>query len=189
MNIVSPKTMWSLIILVSVSSFFIFDHEYLYVPDVFSKFVFIVCVLFWLTLICSAFFVHHEAYKNSYATSRVVTEGIYRKMKHPMYVGDIVLFIGISFLFPMMWVFVVAFFGILIFLWFMKIENNVLEERFGSSLGVYRESKTKKVEVVSQKQKMTKKKKVVYEEGVTKKERKPRVSKSRTKKETTIIEA
>ncbi|TSC52418.1 MAG: Isoprenylcysteine carboxyl methyltransferase [Parcubacteria group bacterium LiPW_41] len=176
MNIISPKTMWSLIILIGVSSFFIFDHEYLYIPDVFSKFVFIICVLSWLTLICSAFFVHREAYKNSYATSRVVNEGIYRKMKHPMYVADILLFIGIAFLFPMMWILVTSVCAIFIFIWFMNIENQVLEERFGSSLSLGNE-------IVSEEKKTIKTKKIVKKKAT---ERKQRISKPQTKKKESI---
>jgi len=178
MNIISPKTMWFLILLVAITSSFLFDHEYLYVPSAFSKFVFIICSLLWLTLICSAFFVHREAYKNSYATSRVVTEGIYGKMRHPMYVGDIALFVGLAFLFPMMWVFVTAMCAILIFIWFMNIEDQVIKERFGIPII---SKQGKETEPIEQKQKTIKvKKKEVNKE--LKKEKKPRASKPPVKK-------
>jgi hypothetical protein len=131
-------------------------------------------------LVCSAFFVHREAYKNSYATSGVVTKGIYKKIKHPMYVGDIMLFIGSAFLFPITWVLITVCFGILIFLWFMKIENGVLEERFGVS-----SNSNERQDVEEKKSTIEKRKK---EEGVSiKKERKPRTHKTRTKKETAEI--
>jgi protein-S-isoprenylcysteine O-methyltransferase Ste14 len=186
MNIISPKTMWSLIVLVAICSFSLFDHEYLYIPHIISKTIFIVCALLWLTLICSAFFVHREAYKNSYATSGVMTKGIYKKMKHPMYVGDIALFIGIAFLFPITWVFVAVCFGVLIFLWFMKIEDGVLRERFGAPSDSNGGQETRGMDSFEEKKSTTKKRK--KEEGVsTKKERKPRISKTRTKKETAEI--
>ena len=132
MNIISPKTMWFIILLVAICSFFLFDHEYLFIPHIVSKLVFIVCTIYWFTVVCLAFFVNREAYKNSYATSGVVTKGIYKKMRHPMYVGDVFLFIGLSFLFPMFWVWITAGISIIVFVWFMHIENGVIEERFGS---------------------------------------------------------
>lgn len=175
MNIISPKTMWFIILLVAICSFFLFDNEYLYVPHIISKTIFIISFLFWLTLICSAFFVHREAYKNSYSTSELVTKGIYKKMRHPMYVGDIVLFIGIASLFPMMWVLVTTFFAILIFVWFMKIEDEVLLERFGASADVSKED-TKNIEKAN-KQIVLKKKELVL-----------KMKKTRVKKESKEIE-
>lgn len=174
MNIISPKTMWFLIFLVAVCSFFLFDHEYLYVPHIVSKTIFVISVLFWLTLICSAFFVHREAYKNSYATSGVITAGIYKKMRHPMYIGDVVLFVGIALLFPMMWVLVTAFCAILVFVWFMKIENGVLLERFGVRAVADLKEETKDIEKKERKSKVSKKKETATK---IRKERKPRVKK------------
>ena len=184
MNIISPKTMWLLILLVAICSFSFFDYSYLYVPHVISKIVFIVCALVWLTLICSAFFVHREAYKNSYATSGIITTGIYKKIDHPMYMGDIILFIGIAFLFPIPWVLVTLFFGILIFVWFMNIEEGVLRERFGISPRVNKEQETKKTNLIEKKSRTTRKT-VGDKKTIVKKPMKSRASK--TKKEVSEI--
>ncbi|RJQ23303.1 hypothetical protein C4565_10675 [Candidatus Parcubacteria bacterium] len=180
MNIISPKTMWSLIILIGISSFFLFDHEYLYIPHIVSKIIFVVCAVYWFSVVCLSFFVHREAYKNSYATSGVVTSGIYKKMKHPMYVGDICLFVGLSILFPMVWVWITTLLGIIIFIWFMNIENAVLEERFGNQATQNQDGDVKntKERIKKTKPKITRLKK---EKEVEKKISKPRTIKTKKK--------
>lgn len=164
MNIISPKTIWLLILLVAISSFLFFDHEYLYTPYIISRILFIIFVFYWFFLNCSAFFVHHEAYKNSYATSGLVTHGIYKRMRHPMYVGDIVLFLGLAVFFPMMWVWVTVTVSISIFFWFMSIENAVLRERFGRSFSAYKKrmttKKVSKEKNESQREQISKKRKI-----------------------------
>lgn len=140
--------MWFLIVLVAISSFLVFDHEYLYMPHILSRIIFFVCVVYWFFLVCSAFFVNREAYKNAYATSELITQGIYKKMRHPMYIGDIVLFLGFALLFPMTWIWVTVAASICIFIWFMFIEDAVLYERFGRSFSAYkRKMITKRVVV------------------------------------------
>jgi len=101
-----------------------------------------------------------------------------------MYVGDIIFFIGIAFLFPMMWVLVTLFVGILIFVWFMNIEEGVLEERFGTPPRVDKTKKLKKMDLIEKKRKTTRKT-VVEKRASVKKPRKPRATK--VKKEASEI--
>jgi protein-S-isoprenylcysteine O-methyltransferase Ste14 len=79
---------------------------------------------------------------NSFAVSpqakELVTKGLYTKLRHPMYLFQILLILGIAIVTRDLIAYVVCVFAIVFVIWRVRKENRVLEEKFGDVYRAYR---------------------------------------------------
>ncbi len=69
------------------------------------------------------------------AITKLVTRGVYSKIRHPMYWGINLTFVGLVFMFPKVWFVVLSILVIIYFLFRMRQENMYLRDSLG---GEYR---------------------------------------------------
>ena len=75
------------------------------------------------------------------ATQKLVTQGLYRYCRNPIYFGVVNLFFGISFLFDSISSLItVLIFSVIILLFARFVEENELEKRFGDEYLVYKDA-------------------------------------------------
>jgi protein-S-isoprenylcysteine O-methyltransferase Ste14 len=82
----------------------------------------------------------HETTVKPFAASRtLVTEGVYRVSRHPMYLGMILIIAGVAVLLGSLaaW-FILPFFAILLDARFVRIEESMLEKTFEEAYRRYR---------------------------------------------------
>ncbi|HCU71066.1 MAG TPA: hypothetical protein DIC35_04955, partial [Candidatus Moranbacteria bacterium] len=72
------------------------------------------------------------------AIDRLVTEGVYEKVRHPIYSADIVLAWSIFFFYPDVRIFASVLWLTLVMSVWMKIEEKALIEKFGREYEGYR---------------------------------------------------
>ncbi len=69
---------------------------------------------------------------------QLVTHGIYSKIRHPMYWGINLTFVGLIFIYPKFWFLVLSALIILYFFYRMKIENSYLLKELGDEYRNYK---------------------------------------------------
>ncbi len=72
--------------------------------------------------------------------SRLVTGGLYRFSRHPIYLGALIVFLGIALLFSSFWMVVLSLPLLVVFysVYALKVEEPVLIERYGDEYHQYR---------------------------------------------------
>tara|TARA_Y100000310_G_scaffold78602_1_gene75258 strand:+ start:1279 stop:1794 length:516 start_codon:yes stop_codon:yes gene_type:complete len=70
--------------------------------------------------------------------TKVTSTGIYSKVRHPMYLGIILLFIGISLITSSILVSIYSLVGIILIIWQAFYEEKYLEKRFGKDFLNYK---------------------------------------------------
>ena len=71
--------------------------------------------------------------------NKLVTEGIYKITRNPMYLGFVLLLIGVAVILGSASVFsIVIIFSIITDLWYIRYEERALEKKFGSAYDTYK---------------------------------------------------
>jgi protein-S-isoprenylcysteine O-methyltransferase Ste14 len=70
--------------------------------------------------------------------NQLVTHGIYSKIRHPIYWGVNLTFLGLIFLFPNIWFSILGVLIIIYFFFRMRVENNYLSRELGVRYGNYK---------------------------------------------------
>jgi protein-S-isoprenylcysteine O-methyltransferase Ste14 len=80
---------------------------------------------------------------NSFAVNakakELVTNGLYAKIRHPMYVFQILLFLGFAMITRDVIAYGFFILALVFVAWRVRIENRILEEKFGDAYRAYRE--------------------------------------------------
>lgn len=80
---------------------------------------------------------------NSFAVTaqakELVTNGLYAKIRHPMYVFQILLFLGLAMVTRDVIAYGFFVFALIFVIWRVRRENRVLEKKFGDAYRAYRE--------------------------------------------------
>jgi protein-S-isoprenylcysteine O-methyltransferase Ste14 len=69
----------------------------------------------------------------------LVTKGLYAKIRHPMYLFQIVLFLGLAMVSRAVITYGFCIFAIVFVIWRVRRENRILEEKFGDAYRAYHE--------------------------------------------------
>ena len=94
----------------------------------------------WLNLAADSSFKRYTTTVKPFeVSSRLVTDGVYRICRHPMYLGFVLILSGIAVLMGSLAPFaVIPLFAFLIDRLFIQVEESMLAARFGSSWSQYR---------------------------------------------------
>ena len=81
---------------------------------------------------------HGTTVKPFQESMALVTTGVYRRTRHPMYLGFTLILLGLAFLLGSAWPFViVAFFPVLMEVMYVRVEERMLRDRFGPEWAAY----------------------------------------------------
>ncbi|HBP01221.1 MAG: hypothetical protein UY41_C0012G0020 [Candidatus Moranbacteria bacterium GW2011_GWE1_49_15] len=134
---INPVLMW---FLVAIGVFLAF----LYVPamDVFERtflgsLVFVLTICYWAYFFIGSIIVNRKAALSVDSIDRLVTEGVYGMVRHPIYSADIFLSWGFLLVFPDLKVLVSVIWLTLVLAYWMVLEENALEEKFGREYREY----------------------------------------------------
>lgn len=137
-RLVSPVLMW---VIVAVGIFVLM--RLLPSREIFAEvnlfiFIALLAAMYWLYFFAGAIQVHRKAPASVAGIEKLVTEGVYGMVRHPIYAADIIFAWGLFLLFPQVRVlFSVLWLTMVLFGW-MILEEKALEEKFGEQ---YREYK------------------------------------------------
>ncbi len=130
--------MWAIVVTGVALSFQIFPSKDLFMPNIFTFYLIIPTFLYWLYFFIGAMIVHRKAPRSVHSIDKIVKEGVYQRLRHPIYSGDIVLVWGIFSHWPSMRALSsVIWLTIVLFFW-MRLEEKALTEKFGSDYLEYK---------------------------------------------------
>ncbi|EKE11272.1 MAG: hypothetical protein ACD_15C00111G0001 [uncultured bacterium] len=137
-KLVSPVLMWAIIILGIFAAFQIVPPRFVFPRNMLTPFLAIPAIGYWIYFFVGAIKVHRKAPLSADAIDRLVVEGVYGKVRHPIYSADIVLAWSAFFFYPDTKIFVSVLWLTLVMLIWMKIEEKALIEKFGREYEGYR---------------------------------------------------
>lgn len=95
-------------------------------------------IAYWVYFFFNAFITHRQAVKSVANINKIIDKGVYSIVRHPIYSSDIVLGIGIFFFRPTIRMLVIIVWMTIFLLFWMKLEENGLEEKFGDEYKKYK---------------------------------------------------
>lgn len=123
--------MWAIVAAGILLSFQIFSSEDLFKPNKVTYYLIVPAFLYWLYFFIGAILVHRKAPRSVHSIDKIVKEGVYQRVRHPIYSGDIVLVWGIFLHWPSYRALSsVILLTIVLFFW-MRLEEKALAEKFG----------------------------------------------------------
>lgn len=136
-KLVSPVLMW-LIVLTGVFIIFQFvPARFVWPKNVFTSFLIIPAVGYWLYFFIGAIMVHHKAPLSADKIDRLVVGGVYGKVRHPIYSADIVLGWSLFFFYPDVRFLIGAHLLMFVLLFWVRLEEKALIEKFGNQYFEY----------------------------------------------------
>ncbi len=137
-KLVNPPLM-IFIILIGIGLIFKFaPNGVLLEKNIFTYVLTILSIFYWMRFSPPSFLVNKRALLGSYKTEKLIQNGVYGIVRHPIYSADIVLSWGIFLFWPTIIVlFSIIWLNIILFIW-MYLEERILIEKFGNDYLEYK---------------------------------------------------
>lgn len=130
--------MWAIVL---VGIFLIFQFvsaRFVWEQNYFGWVLFFITFVYWTYFFFGALWVNRRAALSADKTKRIIKEGVYSKVRHPIYSADIVLGWGIFFFYPDVRFLIGAHLFMFVLLFWMKREEKALTEKFGDDYIEYK---------------------------------------------------
>lgn len=127
---ISPLAMWLIVAAGVVLIFFILPKTLL-IGSPFFSWLLLPAVLYWLYFFLGAIRVHKRAARSVAGIDKIIKEGVYARVRHPIYSADIVLAWGIFFWASELRFLLAAHWLMFVLLFWMRLEEKGLIEKFG----------------------------------------------------------
>ena len=131
-RLVSPVLMWLIVIAGIIFSVLLLPSQRIIPENMFTPFLFLLMLLYWIYAFISAAKIHKQAPVSTAAIKKLVTTGIYSKVRHPIYSADILLSWGIFLFLPTKRVLASVIWLTLILSIWIFLEEKSLTKKFGS---------------------------------------------------------
>lgn len=138
LTLVSPFLMWAIVAAGIVLAVRCLPARYVFVAPLYLNTVLIPAVLNWLYFFAGGVRTNRRAPRSAAAVDKLVTTGVYSKVRHPIYSADIFLAWGIFLCFPTLRVGVSVLWLTVVLLGWMRLEEAALLHRFGEDYYLYK---------------------------------------------------
>lgn len=136
-RLVTPFLMWAIVALGIAAILGFVPHIALFRRSVVNIIMAAAAFAHWAYFFASALIGNHSAARSAAGVRRLVTDGIYARVRHPIYSADIVLAWGVFLLFPTLRALLCVLWMCMILIIWMKVEERALLERFGDEYVEY----------------------------------------------------
>lgn len=131
-KLVSPVLMWLIVIVGILIVFWLVPARFVFPRNMFTSFLIFPAIIYWLYFFIGAVKVHRQAPLSVDKIDKLVTEGVYAKVRHPIYSADIILGWAIFFFYPDVRLLIGAHWLMFVLLFWMRREEKALIEKFGN---------------------------------------------------------
>ncbi len=138
LKFISPILMWLIVIVGIIIIFLLFSGNKLFQINYLTITLAVIFIIYWLFMFPWSIKTHREAPLSTLKISKLIKEGPYKIVRHPIYSSDIILGIGIFLLFPSQQILISLIWLIIILSIWMKLEENSLIKKFGSEYKKYK---------------------------------------------------
>jgi len=129
-KLASPVLMWLLVILGAFILWLSVPAGRLFASGISGIIVFILALANWLYVFFVAVKIHPKAAGSVNNIDRIITEGAYSVIRHPLYVTDIVLGWSVFILDPLYKIMAIAIWLTAVLVFWANLEERLLEEKF-----------------------------------------------------------
>ncbi len=130
-KLVSPVLMWIIVFIGIIISIKFLPDKKIFELGFIGTLIFAFSLIYWFYFFINSIVIHRQAPLSVAKIERIVKEGVYKKIRHPIYSSDIILGWGIFFLLPKLNVFIaIIWFSAVLVLW-MFLEEKSLVKKFG----------------------------------------------------------
>lgn len=130
--------MWAITIFGIFFTFWFLPAKQVFYKNFYFSLLIIPAVICWFYFFIGALYVHRKVASSVHEIEKIITIGIYGRVRHPIYSADIILAWGIFFFLPDLRVLVATIWlTFVLFLW-MKLEEYGLTDKFGSKYLEYK---------------------------------------------------
>lgn len=137
-KLVSPVLMWIIIMSGLIVVFQIVPARFVWSRNIFTTLLIFPAVCWWLYFFIGALRVHRKAPVSADKIDKLVTEGVYGKVRHPIYSADIVLGWSLFFFYPDVRFLICAHLLMFVLLLWIRMEEKALTEKFGNQYLEYK---------------------------------------------------
>jgi len=130
---VSPALMWLIVIIGVVVVFQLVPARFVFRRNMFTSFLIFPAIAHWLYFLIGALRVHRQAPMAADKIEKLVTEGVYARVRHPIYSADIILGWAIFFFYPDVRFLIGAHWLMFVLLFWMHLEERALIDKFGNT--------------------------------------------------------
>lgn len=130
--------MWAIVAAGILLSFQIFPSKDLFIPNILTFYLILPAFLYWLYFFIGAMIVHRKAPRSVRSIDKIVKEGVYQRVRHPIYSADIVLVWGIFLHWPSTRALISVTWLTIVLLFWMRLEEKALAEKFGKDYLEYK---------------------------------------------------
>lgn len=138
LKLVSPVLMWAIIIAGITASILMVDNRMLFDTQPFGWIALGAVLMNAAYVYALSFRVHAKAPQSAANIDSLITEGIYAVVRHPIYMADILIAVGMVLAFPRADVLTGAIWAGSVFWFWMFLEERALEEKFLEDYRSYR---------------------------------------------------
>lgn len=139
-RLVSPLLMWIIIFIGILVSLLVLKGERLFNLPIVGLIIFGLAFVYWICIFISAWKAHIQAVRSSESITKLVTTGIYKQIRHPMYSADIVLAWGLWFYLPSINILVSMLWLTTVLIIWSRLEEKMMTEKFGNQYLKYKQN-------------------------------------------------
>jgi protein-S-isoprenylcysteine O-methyltransferase Ste14 len=138
-QLTSPVLMWLIILAGIVFFFWKFSRDALFQNGKIGYVVLVIGLINWIYVIFKSGKDHKKAPASVNGINEIITEGMYSKVRHPIYAADIVLFWCIFAFYPVFSMLSAATWATLVFIFWANLEERMLEDKFLDDYRLYKQ--------------------------------------------------
>jgi len=138
LKLISPIVMWLTVLIGVVIIFNLVSSQRIFEDNTFSAILVISAGLYWLYFFSMAVYVHRQAVLSVDKIKKVIKQGPYGLVRHPIYAADIILAWGVFFFWPTLRVLTSVLWLTIVLLFWMRLEEWGLTQRFGDEYRDYK---------------------------------------------------
>ncbi len=136
-KLISPILLWTIAIGGIIIIFNVVADQKVFASNTFSSILVISAGLYWLYFLCRAVYIHRQVVLSADKITKLVSQGVYGLVRHPIYAADLVLAWAIFLFWPERRVLISVLWLTLVLIFWMKLEERALTEKFGDEYREY----------------------------------------------------
>lgn len=138
-KLTSPVLMWLIIIFGGIALWWLVPNQKLFNSGVAGIIILILGAANWAYILYKSASIHRQAAASVHNINKLVTEGIYASVRHPIYSADILIFWCAFVFYPAYQMLAVAAWATIIFTFWSALEERMLEEKFLEDYKLYKQ--------------------------------------------------
>ncbi len=138
MRLISPVVIWAIVVVGAVPLIWLSPHHRLLPKCAATYVVCAAAAIYWVYMFVSVAMTNNCARLSAASVQRLITSGVYRIVRHPVYSADIVFAWALFLLMPTIGVLLSIIWLTIVHILWMKLEEHALTLRFGEEYLDYR---------------------------------------------------